>query len=1348
MDISLKEVGATCPPPQVKSDIVINPNAGLSGDGRGWSSNLYLKSEASKVVGSENIIYDLTWLIASNMTYAGNTYTFDDVEIWMYEYSGVQFPNTNRPAVETWVSPATTPAGVTNLKKVLNSGRVKIQSQTYDCIGFPVAMLDSPYKYSGNNSLVIYVQKKTKQTTPNPSGYISYRQNRVDLNIRVLANWEGDDMTPIPNVSKITTTNPMASFARVVFNRGYTNTTVKKFNCNADNGSELAACLSICSVNLNNPSFCEGENANLVATPKDYKNTVAPTYKWDILPSGVTDPGNVTSFNITKSGKYQVTMTATNLDGSACSSTKFVDIVVKPKPDPAGTITGSSNVCSGTNNVSFSVPAINNADSYIWTYSGTGATITNNGKDITINFASNATSGKLTVKGKNTCGEGNSSQDFDITVTTKPIISDITKSICSGLKFDTIPVANATNTIPAGTKYTWAVVADPEITGASPEASPQTNISQTLSNSATTSKIATYTVTATSGTAPNQCTSTFKVTITVNPKPPAAPLFTLTSQPTCSANGIAQVTPFLASPAVYIFKPSTGISIDGTGKITASSGKYKFVVIKDGCASDSSELLTMNDVPGKPTAPIKIISSGETTFCEGEFINLTASTIPAGATVNWTKNGTLFGNTNPLKVTESGTYAVSYTANGCTSFENDTIVTVNPLPSKPTITNADLNQQFCVSENADVSKLKPISGVVWFDVNGNIKNNLAELLTETSYYAAIKDANGCYTKSTDRIEVKVKIIQNPLSPVIGGPIVFCKADNKSIADLTPKSTITTEIRWFSNTDLTTPIPYIPATPLITGQYVPKSYENGCYSLNTTPISVTIEDPQAPALPTSKLCENNTISPKLFDFYANNNSIYYYSSNTSLIALANKNLVKGLNEKYYVRTVTNNGCYSAATEINIDLYFSSGIGVLPSPLVLTPVLCEIDKPDFALVEAKYNALPSTNGTIFWYQGKNDLLENNLPKNIQINSGSYWIAVKGADGCFSKKQEVKLTVDSGIKPTLKPIDLCYTSEYKVADLNIANVSNPIGILTWYYAKNGTVILKDLDPITNDPNVEYWATYKKTNTECESSEKVKLNLSWIKFNQPLQLDETSQKFCKSKTNKVSDLNISPNTSSNVAWFQTLTESTPIDPTTNLFEDKYYAAEFLMTTDNKYCVNSQRKMVDVTFYSPKLYPLVKESVCTKQNGSIEFLNPPAGYIFNWYETSNINVLDFTGAKYSKPLEKQSFKIVMEDAKGCKDEVTISMPACSDALIPQFLTPQSPGGNDKWVINFSAKYTKVQVRVFNRWGNEVYVSPIPYTDDWDGKRNNEYLPTGTYYYVIDKGNGDPIVTGFIELVK
>jgi gliding motility-associated-like protein len=232
------------------------------------------------------------------------------------------------------------------------------------------------------------------------------------------------------------------------------------------------------------------------------------------------------------------------------------------------------------------------------------------------------------------------------------------------------------------------------------------------------------------------------------------------------------------------------------------------------------------------------------------------------------------------------------------------------------------------------------------------------------------------------------------------------------------------------------------------------------------------------------------------------------------------------------------------------------------------------------------------------------------------------------------------------------------------------------------------------------------------------------------------------------VDDLDPAPFTDAKIAWFETTTTTTPYIDTDPLTEKIYYAAEYKITSVGDYCVNPNRVPVNVSLYSNKIYPIVKESVCSKQNGSIEFINPPAGVTFEWYEQADPTTLDFTGAKYNKPLEKQSFKIKIKDVSGCEEEVSVALPECTDSPIPQILSPNNDEFNNKWVINYSGKYKNVQVRIFNRWGNEVYTSSIPYKDDWDGKRNNEYLPSGTYYYVIDKGNGEPIESGYIELIK
>ncbi|WP_294823279.1 choice-of-anchor L domain-containing protein [uncultured Flavobacterium sp.] len=67
-----------------------------------------------------------------------------------------------------------------------------------------------------------------------------------------------------------------------------------------------------------------------------------------------------------------------------------------------------------------------------------------------------------------------------------------------------------------------------------------------------------------------------------------------------------------------------------------------------------------------------------------------------------------------------------------------------------------------------------------------------------------------------------------------------------------------------------------------------------------------------------------------------------------------------------------------------------------------------------------------------------------------------------------------------------------------------------------------------------------------------------------------------------------------------------------------------------------------------------------------------------------------------------------------------------------------SPNGDDK---NQSFNLTALDVRklsIFNRYGSEVYSFSGAYTDQWEGQGSGgEELPTGTYFYMIERANGE-----------
>jgi len=125
-------------------------------------------------------------------------------------------------------------------------------------------------------------------------------------------------------------------------------------------------------------------------------------------PGSIITTGTGTSTTVTglSPGNYSFTVK----DGiTNCSSFPTADITVNSQPiipDAAGTITGPATFTPGANGVLYSVGIIGGAESYVWEYTGTGATINGTDGNVTINFSLSATEGLLKVKGNNTCGNG------------------------------------------------------------------------------------------------------------------------------------------------------------------------------------------------------------------------------------------------------------------------------------------------------------------------------------------------------------------------------------------------------------------------------------------------------------------------------------------------------------------------------------------------------------------------------------------------------------------------------------------------------------------------------------------------------------------------------------------------------------------------------------------------------------------------------------------------------------------------------------------------------------------------------------------------------------------------------
>jgi hypothetical protein len=91
-------------------------------------------------------------------------------------------------------------------------------------------------------------------------------------------------------------------------------------------------------------------------------------------------------------------------------------------PALCGSISGPASVCVGAQGVTYSVSPVPNATTYLWIVP-TGATITGGSgtNSITVNFATSAFTGNISVRGTNTCGNG--PQSPNLTVTSRVMIT-------------------------------------------------------------------------------------------------------------------------------------------------------------------------------------------------------------------------------------------------------------------------------------------------------------------------------------------------------------------------------------------------------------------------------------------------------------------------------------------------------------------------------------------------------------------------------------------------------------------------------------------------------------------------------------------------------------------------------------------------------------------------------------------------------------------------------------------------------------------------------------------------------------------------------------------------------------
>ncbi|MFN8406020.1 MAG: PKD domain-containing protein [Sphingobacteriaceae bacterium] len=116
-------------------------------------------------------------------------------------------------------------------------------------------------------------------------------------------------------------------------------------------------------------------------------------------------------------------------------------------------------------------------------------------------------------------------------------------------------------------------------------------------------------------------------------------------------------------------------------------------------------------------------------------------------------------------------------------------------------------------------------------------------------------------------------------------------------------------------------------------------------------------------------------------------------------------------------------------------------------------------------------------------------------------------------------------------------------------------------------------------------------------------------------------------------------------------------------------------------------------------------------------------------------------------PEYNTTYTLMVTSADGCAKISQVFLKILQMIRMPNVFTPNGDGIDDIWVIKNLDMYPGATVEIFDRYGSRVYHSDGNYIP-WDGKRNGEDLPTGTYYYLIDPKNRRNSISGYVTILR
>ncbi|HRE73537.1 MAG TPA: gliding motility-associated C-terminal domain-containing protein [Flavobacteriales bacterium] len=198
---------------------------------------------------------------------------------------------------------------------------------------------------------------------------------------------------------------------------------------------------------------------------------------------------------------------------------------------------------------------------------------------------------------------------------------------------------------------------------------------------------------------------------------------------------------------------------------------------------------------------------------------------------------------------------------------------------------------------------------------------------------------------------------------------------------------------------------------------------------------------------------------------------------------------------------------------------------------------------------------------------------------------------------------------------------------------------------------------------------------------------------------------------------------------WFDMIGVSLGTSQTVNV-NPQFGTSDYILVANNNGCIDSDTVSVSVnTLPSVSAGPDIDivANTSTVIGGSP---TTSAGNSVLWvpsYHLSDSLALN----PVASPDSSTNYIVFVTDANGCVNSDTMRVQVFPFISFPNGFSPNGDGMNEVWQIDFIRLFPEAQVEIYNRWGQLLFLS-IGYNTPWDGTFNNQPVPVGTYYYIIN----------------